>query len=234
MKTIKVLIQRVQSLYSKGVQSDDSRLRPRHIYSILQSVRATLLKRKSSSRDHFSDWEKQVIHCVELIKAEAHECPCVPPKGCTILRSKYKIPKPLSVKGKDTIESVSTITGSILFSKTSWEEKKYKSGNKYTSGTPDYYIRGEYLYLTSQTFLKVIAISGVFEDPIQVQSFIGLCKEDCIDCEDCIAYQDLLFPINSDLESPLIALTLQELSIFFQSKEDISNDVLDSPNQDSK
>ena len=42
MKT-EELIQRVQSLYSKGVQSDDSRLTSRHIYNKLTTVRAKLV-----------------------------------------------------------------------------------------------------------------------------------------------------------------------------------------------
>ena len=37
------IIQRVLSLYNKGLQSDDNRLKPRHIYNKLITVRSLLL-----------------------------------------------------------------------------------------------------------------------------------------------------------------------------------------------
>ena len=37
------IIQRIQSLYSKGSQSDDTRLTPRHIYNKMLTVRSKLI-----------------------------------------------------------------------------------------------------------------------------------------------------------------------------------------------
>ena len=39
---VKELVQRIQSLYSKGVQSDDTRLSSPHIYNKLITVRSKL------------------------------------------------------------------------------------------------------------------------------------------------------------------------------------------------
>jgi len=233
MKTIREIIQRVKSLYSKGVSSDDSRLSSRHIYSILKSSRSIVLKRHKSANNSFSSWDIQDLSCVELIKALPNECPCIPPLGCKILRSKYKIPRPLSVKGKDTIISVSSVNGGVIFSETTWETKKYKKGNKYTGNKPDYFIKNGYLYVTINKDLKIITLLGVFADPIEVQNFISFCPEECEDC-NCNSYLDSPFPLEETLVSSSIELTLKELDIFFRGTEDISNNSQDTPPDNAK
>lgn len=234
MATIKEAISRVQSLYSKGVKSDDSRLSSRHIYSILKSARATLLKRKLDKRNTLSPWEIQTIPCVELIEAEAHECPCVPPSGCTIYRSRYKIPKPLEAMSNNLLNSVTTLDGSVLFSKTTWTEKKYKKGRRYTGSSIDYWIRNEYLYVTFNNFVTVVAIDGPFEDPLEVEKFISFCNIDCEECQDCISYLDKEFPLEDSLLQAAIEMTIRELDIFFKVPEDRSNNTADTEGQNTK
>ena len=63
------LIQRVQSMYSHGVQSDDSRLSGRHIYSKLVSARARLIEKELKSGRGFTAWSMQLLPCVELVEA---------------------------------------------------------------------------------------------------------------------------------------------------------------------
>ena len=70
------IVQRVQSLYSKGVHSDDSRLSARHIYNKLLTVRARLISQEAKKKQKISQWNYQTISCIELIKVPAHECPC--------------------------------------------------------------------------------------------------------------------------------------------------------------
>jgi len=48
-------IQRVQSMYSRGLQSKDSRLSSRHIYSALCSGRATLIQQQIDKGQKLSD-----------------------------------------------------------------------------------------------------------------------------------------------------------------------------------
>ena len=81
------VIQRIQSIYSKGVQSDDSRLRSRHIYNKLITVTAKLYEQQKNKKQKVNQWSYQVLPCVELIKTPIHECPCVPTLGCTIFRT---------------------------------------------------------------------------------------------------------------------------------------------------
>lgn len=228
------LIQRVKSQYNKGVASDDSRLTSRHIYNKLLSVRSRLLFQKVNKNQKINQWSYQTIPCIELIEAPIHECPCVP-IGCKILRSKYKLPKTLSGLSRHIIQSVTTLDGQENISESSFELEKYRKGNKYTPTKPHYYIRNEYLYITNMRSLEVITLTGLFDNPLEVYNFQGFCPElNCPDC-DCISYLDLEFPIDPELEDPIIELSLKELVEFFsQMREDQTNDARDNNIQESK
>lgn len=228
------IIQRIQSLYSKGVQSDDTRLSSRHIYNKILSVRAKLLNQQAKKKQKISQWNYQTLHCVELEKAPLHECPCLPPLGCSIMKTKYPIPQPISNLDKELIQSVTSLDGSIIYSEIGWVEKKYKSSNKYTASKPDYYIRNDFLYITHKNGPKVITITGLFENPFEVDEYPSLCDKDCKDCK-CTSPLESDFPIDSSMIDTLVELAVQELiAVFSQSKEDLTNNTKDSIIEQSK
>ena len=47
------IVQRIQSLYSKGVESDDTRLMSRHIYNKLLTVRARLISQDAKRNKEY-------------------------------------------------------------------------------------------------------------------------------------------------------------------------------------
>lgn len=229
------IIQRIQSLYSKGVNSDDSRLMNRHIYNKLLTVRARLISQEAKKKQRISQWNYQTISCVELIKVPAHDCPCIPPIGCKILRSKYKLPKPLSGLSGTLIQSVMSIDRSIKIDEISLNALNSLKGNKYTSKKLNFFIQNEYLYISTPTKLKVVSITGLFENPIEVKNFIGLCGIECEDCKECIDYQEEEFPIDNDLTDAMIELSVAELiQLFNQNIEDETNNSRDSLREQSK
>lgn len=222
------IIQRVLSLYNKGLQSDDNRLKPRHVYNKLVTVRSLLLYQKSNKRQSISSWAYQTLPCVEMIKAPLHECPCIPPSGCTTMRSKYPIPEIISDINSPMLNSVTNLDGDLIFSKSSWSEKKYKKGNRYTSNKPDYFFKDNYLYTTSKDVPVAILIEAVFRDPIKAKEFPSFCKENCEDCQDCTSMLDMDFPLDSSLEESLINLTVEELvNTMLQIPQDRNNDGAD-------
>lgn len=234
--TIGELIQRVQSLYSKGVQSDDSRLSSRHIYNKLLTVRSRLLSQQAKKKQKISQWNYQTIPCLKLIEAPINECPCLPPIGCKIYRSEFPLPEVMTDYNGHLIESVTSIDGSIIYDEITWKEKKYKSANRYTKNKPDYFIRGEkdkYIYITyKENATQIIALTALFENPLEAMSYIGYCDEDTIDCESPL---DKNFPIDLDMVDALIEITVQELVLLFsQSIEDKTNDSKDSDIQQTK
>lgn len=226
------VIQRIQSLYSKGVQSDDSRLRPRHIYSKIITVRALLLHRQASKKQKISQWNYQTLPCVELIEASPHECGCEVPVGCTIQRSVYPLPSPVSDLGSHLIQNVSSVDGSVFYSEVSWQEKKYKSGSKYTANKPDFFIRNGYLFLTHRRGPKIVSITGLFQDPLEAENFPSACEESCSDCE---SFLDKEFHLDASLIEPLVQMSVEELiGIFSQNIEDTTNNSTDSVAENSK
>lgn len=232
---IKEIIQRIQSLYSKGVQSDDVTLSDRHVYNKMVTVRSKLISQEAKKKQKVNQWSYQTLNCVELIKAPVHECPCLPPIGCDILRTKYPIPKPLTDLNSHLIQSVTTIDGSIVFSEIGWVEKKYKADNKYTANKPDYYIRNNYLYITHRSGIKLITITGLFDDPLVANSFPSYCPGECTDCNDCTSPLDMEFPIDNDMIDTLIDMCKEELiAQFSQMTGDLTNNTSDNIPENSK
>ena len=222
---IRDVISRIKALYNKGAASDDSRLSNRHIYSKLRSVRSLLIKREQENKKKTSPWSVQVIGCLQLEIADPASCDCVVVKGCKLLKSKCKIPRAIQTKIGSGIGNVSALDGSVIFSPTTWAKKKYKSGNKYTSTQADYFIRDEYLYITHNTLLQRVSISGVFEDPYEVSKFNnnGVCA--CQgDKDSCGNPMDSSLALDEHLVEPLMELCVKELiQVFAQMPEDNEN-----------
>jgi hypothetical protein len=230
--TVGEIIQRIQFLYSKGVQSNDSRLTPRHIYNKMLSVRSKLISQEAKKKQRISQWNYQTIPCIELEIAPIHECPCLPPIGCKILKTKYPLPQPLTNLNNHLIQSVTSLDGNIVYSEIGWTEKKYKASNKYTADKPDYFIRNNYLYITHKNGPKIITVTGLFDDPLEAENYPSFCPdEDCKgeNCNDCGSPLDKDFPIDNDLVDTLIEICINELVILFSKNvEDLTNNTQDN------
>lgn len=231
---VKKLIDRVQSIYSKGVQSDDSRLSNRLIYNKLLTTRSKLISQKIKKKQRVSQWNYQTIPCVKLVEVPKHQCPCIPPVGCKILRSEHKLPEPISGFNEDLIQSVTSIERSIKIDRISINAVNFQRGNKYTSTKVNFFVQDGYIYLTTPTDISIISIVALFENPIEVKNFLSYCS-DCVECNKCIDYLEEDFPIDNDMIDTLIELTLNEVVILFsKSIEDVSNNSIDSIKEQSK
>ena len=226
-------IQEVLTLYNKGAGSDDSRLPPRYVYNVLRGLRNMLLSEKVRKRYKISQWNYQTLPCVELVKAHPSECPCIPPVGCEILKTKYPIPKLLTSYDAHMMQSVTTLDGETIFDEISWKDKKNKKGSKYTANKPDYFWRMDHLFITHKSKIKSITMIGLFEDPVEVEKFPSFCP--CVDCEDCDDIFDKEFPFDEDAMPRLISMAVEKiLPSFNQAIEDTTNDGRDTPVEQSK
>ncbi len=234
MEIIKV-IQRVQSAYSKGVQSDDSRLTNRHIYNALVTNRQRLIVQQARKRQKLSDWNFIVLPCVELIEVPAHECSCLMELGCRVYRTKYPLPKVLTDLNRHIISWVFTIDNSMKIEEASREEILYIKGNKYTSGKQKYVLENSHLYFPVRGGTPgVVKVKLLAEDPVEAYNYPSMCG-DCVDCEDCEAIVDKEFPIDGELLQTVIEMTAEELiGIFWKGQEDQTNNTADSKKEESK
>lgn len=229
------IIQRIISIYNKGAKSDDSRLTPRHVYNKMLTVRNRLIEEEIKKKQKVNQWNYQYLPCIELIKARPNECPCIPPVGCEILRSKHKIPKPLTGYDSHMIDSVTDINGTIRFDETSWKDKRLKNFNKYTANKPDYFLYNGYLYITHKIKIRVVTLMGLFEDPMEAEKFPSFCNEDCKDCEDCRSMFEIEFPMDSDMIETFVEMAAVELiDRFNQNIEDSTNNSKDNLPEQTK
>lgn len=226
MVLISEIIQRIQSAYSKGVQSKDTRLTDRHIYSAALTARGTLIEQQANKTQYINDWVYQTLPYVRLEKAPITGVNV--PKSKVILKSVNPLPKLVSNISKRLIRSVTSLDGSISFSSTTFSLNKYNKGNKYTGDKSKVYVRNKYLYLTVLTQLEAISIDAIFEDPIEVYQFnLDNDPNPCDDCK-CKSAYDIEFPIDRDLLGAVVRLAEPELiSLFSQMTEDTTNNAID-------
>ena len=167
---IEEFIQNVQSEYSKGVQSKDTRLSPRHIYSVGIAARETVLTQQANKKQIISEWNYQTLDCVELEPQRINPLVSSGP----ILRSKYKIPRILSSLEGPLFRSITSLDGSITFDITSFGTNIYNKGNKFTSKKPKVFLINNYLHLTNYKHLEAITPVALFNDPLEAAMFPSL------------------------------------------------------------
>jgi len=202
-------ISRLKILLENGIASDDTILSNRFLYSILKTLRTKRIRQKLDSYFFLSPFYYNTIDCVPLTLGKFADCPCFT-NDCFILRSKYKIPKIMSTRNKLAIKAVTTITGQII-SETSPTQDEYK---KYTRTKKEgifYFIHNDYLYITGTTTLKVITLTAIFENPIDL-SGINACDTEGNNLPNvCFEPKSSDFPIDEDLFDDIENMALEKL-----------------------
>jgi len=221
---IREIIERIQSLYTKGVPHDESRLSDRHIYNKILSVRMQLLAQQLKKKQRVSDWNYSILPCVELIKVPNHECPCLGDLGCDVYRTKFQIPRVMTDSNRHYIEFVMTVENGQRIEEISRQGVIYLKGNKYTGNKPKYLFENGYLYFPIQKSPGVVKIKLLAEDPVEAKKYPSLC-EDCQDCLDCTSIPDYEFDLDGDLIEPLIDICVQEIIGIFGQRGNDSRDV---------
>lgn len=206
----KELIQRVLSNIYSGVHDDENRITSRHIYSIAKGFRDRILSLQMNKKQEVAAHNYQILPCVELMEIPIELCPCVPPSGCTILRSKHEIPETIDSLYGNGIVQVMTLSRKKITPIKS-ESLTYVSDNKYTSKSLKYFLEGKYLYIVSSVVIKMVTVQGLFSDVIGAGVFPNAC-DTCKDCNsDCQDFLELDFPIDADLEAPLLEMVKAEI-----------------------
>ena len=206
----KELIQRVLSSIYSGVHDDENRITSRHIYSIAKGFRDRILSLQINKKQDVAAHNYQILPCVELIEVPIELCPCAPPSGCTILRSKYEIPETIdSIYGNGIVQVMTLNRKKITPTKS--ESIMYVSDNKYTNKSLKYFLEDKYLYIVSPVVIKMVTVQGLFSDTIGAESFPNAC-DTCEDCNgSCQDFLELDFPIDADLEAPLLEMVKAEI-----------------------
>lgn len=215
-------INAVQELYSKGIKSKDSRLSSRYIYSLLIKNRAVMFRQQINKNQSISDWSYQSLNCVELESIKTNF------QNDSALRSKYKIPTPITGLGSSTIIDITSIDGNISFDSTMFKSLKYAKGKKYTSEKASVYMLDQKIYVNKKSKLHGLSMRGLFYDPIEAARFPSLCS-DCVDC-DCVDMMDYVFPVDGNSLATILQMCNNDIMLFIQNKEDKLNNANDDIN----
>lgn len=205
--------------------SDDSGWSTRWVYYFLLRYRARLIREKERRNLPISHWNYQTIDCIPLEEVDLDECPCTPASGCSFRKTTIRMPKPLA-----RLKSVTSTNGQITYTFVEWERLKNKINSRFVGerNTAFYTIKtrqdGSYLYLYNDHHLKYITVTGVFENPLEIQYFP--------DCEGnvpkCKKPKTEEFIIDPDILTTVYDLALQQIGQAKQMGNDFINDDLDN------
>jgi len=213
------IIQRVQTRYSSGEELGTAKLMRRYVYTKMLSVRATLVFNKINKKQFLSKWNYSTLSCIELVKADKNACPCLNLSECNckiVLKSKYKLPKPLNKISGYIIDSVLSVDDTVQFSEKTYVGQKWSKYDKHTSKKPYFYIKDDYLYVSNTIKLKALSVTLMVFDPIGVLSYPSICGNEE---EICPLYpMDIEFPIDEDLIDTLVELTVKELDPAYSTR----------------
>jgi hypothetical protein len=212
----------IQNIINSGPMSDDNRFSNRLVHHFLKVARALLLKRKVDK--YQIDVENYQTICMPLCVTKFHDCDCLPNLHCQILRSKYKLPQSISSRW-GSILKVSYFDGRTigyqpLNSQTYSQYSRVASTQNKSIG---WFIHNDYLYITNTLDLKAVLISGLFEEPEDVQDY-SLCDSSGNESDDaCYNPETDSFPIDADLVMPMYEMVLNMMGVAAKYPEDNEN-----------
>jgi hypothetical protein len=205
--TIGYAVSRVRN--SVKAVKEDAFLTDRYIWSLIIKY-AKLFIRKQDSLNYLLRFRSffRTIPCMELIEVDKIEAGCGGiTSGCTIMRTKDKIPKPFEGAIGPMIRTVSSIDGSTEIEPT--EPGTYTSMTKVT--TFKYNKRKYYWYLNGYMYFPniewdAVKIEAIWEDDINDYASDGKDSD-----KDCILRQDQNTNIPDDLFAEIEQQVLAEI-----------------------
>jgi len=168
------IIYNLKNLQNGGITSDDYKLTNRQIEFIVDYYRAMLANQKAAAGKPISGFE-QTIYSVDLEKSPVLSSP----DGTVVLRSKVKIPTPISLPDSDGITFVGLKDDYLPFLRTTFELSNLERYRRYTANTNRWYFKDGYIFVVTPdlTALDDVMVTLVAESPRDVINFNKTNKE---------------------------------------------------------
>lgn len=205
----------------KGYSETDAPYSDEYLYKLFTSAAARLIRQREEKNHKMSDWNTP-LYGIKLVADVLHGSSCI--AGCQVLRTKYKIPRPVTARSKDLIK---VFTGSM-------EELRYIFPSDFKVIQYDsiyknklhYTIINDYIYVFNGDPVNIVPraifVSGYFTDPSD-WSTITACDEDGTETIACFDINNTEYPLDEDLAYPAYQLVLQLLNISLQLRDDRIN-----------
>lgn len=156
-----------------GTLSDENSISNRGLYFLLLRFRAAILSQKLRDRSfNLSKHNFQTIDCIPLDSVSANENPIIPEYNREFRKTRFRIPKPIG-----NLISVISPENHISYDYVQWDAIQDLRNSRFKSERekPYYTIKtnrdGTYLYLYNDKHGEFISVTGIFENPLEVQNF---------------------------------------------------------------
>jgi hypothetical protein len=166
---------------------DDTELSDRYIMYLWGLYRSKYLRQDLNNFQKTIDNSIVQSFCIELEEVSANECDDLDNDCGTIMRTKTKVPKPLELHLKSGITSVKpTSKISPSFSFLTKERALFSKYSPIKNTIFSFLDNDGYIYLISESpsvkLIECITVTGIFEDPLELENFNSCCKCENIKC----------------------------------------------------
>jgi len=206
----------------KGYSETDTPYSDEFLYHLFTSAAARLIRQREEKNHNLSDWNTP-LYAIKLEVDTIHGYGCLP--GCNVLRTKYKIPKPVTARSKDLLKVFTLGMEEIRYINPS--DNKAIQYDEIYKNKLHYSIINEYVYIwngdTVNITPRAVLISGYFTDP-SAWSDVTTCTTTGEETnEPCFDINTTEYPLDDDLAYVAYQLTLDLLRITLQIPDDRIN-----------
>jgi hypothetical protein len=207
----------------KGYSETEAPYSDEYIYHLFTTAAARLIRQREEKNHKQSDWNTP-LYAVKLETDTIHGYGCLP--GCNVLRTKYKIPKPVTARAKDMLKVYTLGMEEIRYINAA-DNKAIQLDGVYKNKL-HYSIINEYVYIwngdTTNVVPRAILISGYFIDP-SLWSSVTTCTTDGEETNTpCFDTSVSEYPLDADLAYPAYQMTLDILKLSLQIPDDRTNE----------
>jgi hypothetical protein len=205
----------IKNLLSSGASSDDVRITNALILHFLSVVRSKLIQDKIDKYSFVNEQSYQTV-CLELEESSFHDCCNLDYEDCPILKTKEAIPKLLQSRLANNLK-ITDASGKVIpqINMTQLMYSKYSDVPQMIG----YFINNNKIIIVNNKNLKVILVSGIFDDPERIDSLNCSGNEPSAPCN----YLESQFPIDSDLVALMYEGVISLLTIHLRTTNDITN-----------
>lgn len=177
MKTVGEAVSRVRNIM-KAADMDDF-ITDRIIYSLIMKYAGAYIKRQSNqgTGTKFSSLFQR-LPCIDLMDVDKVEACCEPKSGCTIKRTKTKIPNIMEGPQGPLLRSVASIDGFTEATRTTptlYNSMTKTSAFKYNK-TTYYWLLNNYIYIPNVEW-DAISVEGIYDADINGFACDDPCKQ---------------------------------------------------------
>lgn len=204
--------------------SDDSSYEDEFLYVLLNNANATWLKRKLENNEKINDWNWP-SYCVELEAGLSHDCSCVP-TGCTVLKTKYKIPKPLLARNRQLLK-VYTFDGKEIIPTTE-EKLRASKYDEIKSNVLQYSVYNQKIVIwngdATRIIPRAIVVKSLSIDPTEWAT-VEMCSPDTGQPSGsyCFDMDNSEYPMDEEYATLVYDTVLKQLGFSLQIREDRTN-----------